>query len=383
MVKSRGVNDFSLVEGGRWKAGRSRSEYLVSGGELCPTRNEQSVTRHLRVVLAVGWMLFGSWVGGVAAEETGWKADCERMGFEVPIEELEKGEIVGQKWLVGGARPGFLGAKAFFIAPAQPKEVARKVLEFDPTTGRTLEWAAEGSVKLYEPFSRPPTAEDWVRFREALGKPPFDLLLQVEGRKEGKIHLHPEEIKKVADGKIEGWVQVLEDRIQTYQRGGWKENTGVPAGPDSLIDFDANLTAVLKEEAQSPVLAEFKAALVLLANAGKGKDESVQFRDYWQLMEVDKSPAVALGCAVVKEGPGGRYDVADMHYFASNGYFGAVSLYGIWPYKEGKSLVCRIDAVETDPYQLSQATARMIGEGLFMREVKAGCSIILKKIQGP
>ena len=84
----------------------------------------------------------------------------------------------------------------------------------------------------------------------------------------------------------------------------------------------------------------------------------------------------------MKEGKGGRYEVADMHYFASNGYFGAVSLYGIWPYKDGKSLVCRIDAVETDPYQLSQATARMIGEGLFMREVKAGCQTILDKIRG-
>lgn len=360
MSYSFGVNVFSKVGGGKGKAQGIAGRFFGS--------------------FMAGYLAL---VSPAAAQEAGWKADLERMGFEVPIEELEKGEIVGQKWLVGGARPGFLGAKAFFIAPAEPKEVARKVLEFDPTTGRTLEWAAEGSVKLYEPFSRPPAAEDWTRFREALGKPPFDLLLQVEGRKEGKVHLHPDEIKKVADGKIEGWVQVLEGRIQTYHRGGWKENAGVPAGPDNLIDFDANLTAVLKEKEQSPVLAEFKAALVLLANAGKGKDESVEFRDYWQLMEVDKSPAVALGCAVVKEGPGGRYDVADMHYFASNGYFGAVSLYGIWPYKEGKSLVCRIDAVETDPYQLSQATARMIGEGLFMREVKAGCSTILKKIQSP
>jgi hypothetical protein len=60
-----------------------------------------------------------------------------------------------------------------------------------------------------------------------------------------------------------------------------------------------------------------------------------------------------------------------------------VSLYGIWPYGDGKSLVCRIDGVETDPYQLSQATARMIGEGLFMREVKGGCATILNKIKGP
>ena len=260
--------------------------------------------------------------------------------------------------------------------------MAKKVLEFDPTRGKTLEWAAEGSVKLNEAFSRPPSADDWIRFNEALGKPPFDVMLQVEGRKEGKIHLHPEEIQKVRDNKTEGWIQVLENRIQTYHQGGWAKNQGVPAGPDQLIDFDATLTAVLQEEKQGPILKEFNAVLVLLANAGKSKEGSGEFRDYWQLMEVDKSPAVALGCAVLRQGDGGRYEVADMHYYASNGYFGAVSLYAIWPYAEGKSLVCRIDGVETDPYQLSQATARMIGEGLFMREVKAGCKTILDKIKG-
>jgi hypothetical protein len=379
-----GVNDFSKVEGGRWKAGgivnvNVLREQVRLRIEPTPFPFFHLPSSMRRVIGALVFSVFGI-VSLSAAQETGWKADLAKMGFEVPIEELEKGEIVGQKWMVQGAGPGFLGARAFFIAPAEPKEVAKKVLEFDPTRGKTLEWSAEGSVKSYEPFSRPPTAEDWTRFREALGKPPFDILLQVEGRKEGRIHLHPEEIKKVVDGKVDGWVQVLEERIQTYHRGGWKENAGVPAGPDSLIDFDENLREVMK--ANGPVRDEFRRVLTALAYGGQDKKEPVEVRDYWQLMEVDKSPAVALGCAVMKEGVGGRYEVADMHYFASNGYFGAVSLYGIWPYKEGKSLVCRIDAVETDPYQLSQATARMIGEGLFMREVKAGCQTILDKIKG-
>ena len=84
----------------------------------------------------------------------------------------------------------------------------------------------------------------------------------------------------------------------------------------------------------------------------------------------------------MKQGTGGRYEVADMHYFASNGYYGAISLYGIWPYGNGKSLVCRIDAVLTDPDQLSQATARMIGEALFMKEVKSGCQTVLDRLKG-
>ena len=44
----------------------------------------------------------------------GWKEDLARMGFEVPIDEMEKGQIVGQKWLIAGGRPGFFGGEGIF-----------------------------------------------------------------------------------------------------------------------------------------------------------------------------------------------------------------------------------------------------------------------------
>jgi len=387
MTNRRGVNVLAKVERGEWKAGREFK--LKFKSEVEATRRvvhaKFPLTFHFNLNWRGGWfalvLLSAPIFGTAVAQEGGWKEDLKRMGFdEVPIEEMEKGEIVGQKWLAGGARPGFLGAKAFFLAPGEPEKVARAILEFDPTKGKELGWTDEGSVKIYQAFQRPPTAEAWGRFRTALGKPPFDLLLQVEGKKEGKIHLVKEEIAKVADGKADGWVEVLQAKIQTYHRGGWKENPGVPAGPEAMIDFDNELREVLKEN--GPVRDEFRRVLTALAYGGRDEREPVEVRDYWQLMEVDKSPAVALGCGVMKKGKGDRYEVADIHFFASNGYYGAVSLYGVWPYGQGKSLVCRIDGVETDAQQLSQSTARMIAEGLFMREVKAGCAAILANLKG-
>ncbi|NBS54573.1 hypothetical protein EBT23_03260 [bacterium] len=379
-MKNRlGVNGLRITDFGWriWHLARIEDRRWKMGGDRSPLSHFPSSAW----LMAAGWVAFLLVAVSLAgAQEGGWKEDLKRMGFEVPVEELEKGEIVGQKWIVGGARPGFLGAKAFFLAPAKPEKVARTVLEFDPTDGKDLNWTDEGSVKIYQSFARSPGPETWNRFRTALGKTPFDLLLQVEGRKEGKIHLHPEEIEKVIAGKIDGWVGVLEKKIQTYHRGGWKENIGVPAGSEALMDFDEELREVLKEN--GPVRDEFRRVLTALAYGGQDKKEPLQVQDYWQLMEVDKAPAIALGCAVMKQGTGGRYEVADMHYFVSNGYFGAISLYGVWPYGDGKSLVCRIDAVETDPEQLSQATARMIGEALFMKEVKGGCKTILDRLKG-
>ena len=300
------------------------------------------------------------------------------MGFEVPLAELEKGEIVGERWLAGGARPGFLGAKVFFIVGAPPQEVAPKILQLDPTKGKEIGWEENATVKIFQKFDRPTKTENWDRFRTALGKMPFETLLAVEGQKEGRYHLSAEEIQKITSEKIPGWVAVLENKILTYFRGGWRELPGVPSGPGETVDFDAELRDVLKEN--GPVRDEFRRVLTALAYGGRDEKERVTVNDYWMLMDVNKSPAVALGCGVMRQGIGNRWEVADMQYWASNGYYGAISLYGIWPYGEGKSLVCRVDAVETDPGELRQATARLIGEALFMREIKAACEIVKSQI---
>ena len=332
-----------------------------------------------RCLLMLG-LLAGVRVRGqeAAGTEAGWKADLKRMGFEVPVEELEKGEIVGEKWLAGGARPGFLGAKVFFVVAASPESVARKLLNLDPTQGKDLGWEENGVIKSFQKISRPPTSEDWARLRTALGKMPFETLLTVEGQKEGKYHLNAEEVKKISVEKIPGWVSVLENKFQTFSRGGWKELPGVPSAPGETVDFDAELRDVLKEN--GPVRDEFRRVLTALAYGGRDEKEKITINDYWQLMEVNKSPAVALGCGVMRQGVGRRWEVADMQYWASNGYYGAISLYGIWPYGEGKSLVCRVDAVETDPGELRQATARLIGESLFMREIKSACELVKSQI---
>ena len=339
-----------------------------------------------------GWMgLGGLWaveiplrngteekVGVQEIKVGGWKEDLARMGFEVPIEEIDKGQIVGQKWLIAGGRPGFLGAKVFFLASGEPEKVAKSIFLFDPTGGKTLPWEGSGAVKIFQKISRPSVDSDWSRFRGALGGLPFDTMLQVQDQREGKLHLHPEQIGQITQEKVSGWVSVLMKLVQTFHRGGWKETIGVPSGSEAEVDFDAELREVLKEN--GPVRDEFRRLLTALAYGGRDEKEKIEVNDYWQLMEVDKTPTVALGCGVARSGIGGRWEVADMNYYVSSGYFGSISFYGVWPYSEGRSLVCRMDVVQTDPSQLAQATARMVAEGMFMREVRGACEEIKRQI---
>ena len=312
-------------------------------------------------------------------QEVGWKVELSRMGFEVPIEELEKGEVVGQKWMISGGRPGFLGAKVFFLANGEPEKVARSILLFDPTEGKVLDWKNSGAVKIFQKVARPWVDSDWNRFRDALAGMPYEMMLRVEDQREGKLHFHPEEIQEISKGGVSGYISVLKKLMQTFHRGGWKELIAVPSGRDAEVDFDAELREVLKEN--GPVRDEFRRLLTALAYGGRDEKEKIEVNDYWQLMEVDKRPTVALGCGLARLGVGGRWEVADMNYFVSSGYFGSISFYGVWPYSAGRSLVCRMDIVQTNPEQLAQATARMVGEGMFMREVRGACEGIKSRLQ--
>jgi hypothetical protein len=40
-----------------------------------------------------------------------------------------------------------------------------------------------------------------------------------------------------------------------------------------------------------------------------------------------------------------------------------------------------MDIVQTNPEQLAQATSRMVGEGMFMREVRGACEEIKNRLQ--
>jgi len=343
-------------------------------------------------VNARSWLLLWLWlgVGGLwgsemglrpegVGQEGGWKVELSRMGFEAPVEELEKGEVVGQKWMISGGRPGFLGAKVFFLANGEPEKVARSILLFDPTEGKVLEWKSGGAVKLFQKVARPAAAGDWSRFREALAGMPYEMMLRVEDQNEGKVHFHSDEIQEISKSGVAGYISVLTKLMQTFHRGGWKELIAVPSGRDAEVDFDAELRDVLKEN--GPVRDEFRRLLTALAYGGRDEKEKIEVNDYWQLMEVDKRPAVALGCGVARAGVGGRWEVADMNYYVSSGYFGSISFYGVWPYSAGRSLVCRMDVVETSAEQLAQATARMVGEGMFMREVRGACEEIKNRLQ--
>ena len=106
--KGKGFSHLGVRDGGKLRISEfgislSAIFYLLSSAR-------RGIAGSVAVLLAM--------VSVAAAQEGGWKEDLKRMGFdEVPIEEMEKGEVVGSKWLAGGGAAGIPGGQSVFPGP--------------------------------------------------------------------------------------------------------------------------------------------------------------------------------------------------------------------------------------------------------------------------
>ena len=69
---------------------------------------------------------------------------------------------------------------------------------------------------------------------------------------------------------------------------------------------------------------------------------------YWELLDANDQGVVTLGASYSRGGAGGTYQSADVLYYASGGYYVALTLHQLWPVTvEGKpsTLVWRGDMI--------------------------------------
>src|SRR4026207_1047580 len=91
---------------------------------------------------------------------------------------------------------------------------------------------------------------------------------------------------------------------------------------------------------------------------------------YWELLDVDDQGEVTLGASYSRGGAGGTYQAADALYYASGGYYVALTLHQLWPVTvEGKpsTLVWRGDMISSAELGSVRGVGRL-GAGSVMME---------------
>jgi hypothetical protein len=151
------------------------------------------------------------------------------------------------------------------------------------------------------------------------------------------------------------------------------------AGPSVRASEEVN--GLLRE--QGKIRSQFSG---LLGATGIGRGAgSLRPELYWELLDVDDQGVVTLGASYSRGGPGGTYQATDVLYYASGGYYVALTLYQMWPVTvEGKpsTLVWRGDMISAASLGSLHGVERLGSESLMMKNITKAVTLFRRDTSG-
>jgi hypothetical protein len=106
---------------------------------------------------------------------------------------------------------------------------------------------------------------------------------------------------------------------------------------------------------------------------------------YWELLEVESKGVLTLGASYSRQASGGSYQFADVLYYASGGYYAAVTLYQMWPIEVGgkpSTLVWRGDMISSASVGELRGVERMGSETSMMRNISRAVRLFRRDTGG-
>jgi hypothetical protein len=106
---------------------------------------------------------------------------------------------------------------------------------------------------------------------------------------------------------------------------------------------------------------------------------------YWELLDVDDEGVLTLGAFYNRGGAGGTYQAADVLYYASGGYYVALTLYQMWPATvDGKpsTLVWRGDLISSASLASLHGVERLGSESAMMKDISRAITSFRHDVSG-
>jgi hypothetical protein len=120
----------------------------------------------------------------------------------------------------------------------------------------------------------------------------------------------------------------------------------------------------------------------LLGQTGIGRSSgSLTPELYWELLDVDDQGVVTLGASYARAMAGGTQQTADVLYFASGGYYVALTLSQLWPVTaSGKNatLVWRGDLISSASLADLHGVERLGSESAMMKDISRAVTFFRK-----
>jgi hypothetical protein len=278
----------------------------------------------------------------------------------------------------------FLAVQSCYVAPGAPGQQMEALRRWDPTRHRELK------VFLHTDLPSSPSPANFEKLKNAPDNSPVRSLVAATQKLSPDLQISKDEARKFSAGSGGGggtmppavatfWADVLTSRAKSFVSGGMSAEPPYDhAGPSIRASDEVN--GLLRE--QEKIRRQFSG---FLGGTGIGHGAGGRPELYWELLDADDQGVVTLGASYNRGGAGSTYQAADVLYYASGGYYVALTLYQLWPVTvEGKpsTLVWRGDMISAASLGSLHGVERLGSESVMMKNITKAVTLFRRDSGG-
>ena len=278
----------------------------------------------------------------------------------------------------------FLAVQSCYVAPGAPAQQMQALRRWNPATHRELK------VFLHSDLSSNPSPASFEKLKNAPDNASVRSFVNATQKLSPELQISKEEAKRFSAAAGGGggmmppavvafWTDVLTGRTKSFVSGGMAAQAPYDhAGPSVRASDEVN--GLLRE--QGKIRQQFSGLLGATA-IGRGAG-SLPAELYWELLDANDHGVVTLG-ASYSRGGGGGYQSADVLYYASGGYYVALTLHQLWPVSvDGKpsTLVWRGDMISSPELGSLRGVERLGSESVMMKNITKAVTLFRRESGG-
>jgi hypothetical protein len=276
----------------------------------------------------------------------------------------------------------FLAVQSCYVAPGSPAQQMEALSRWNPTKYRELK------VFLHSDLPSSPGPANFEKLKNAPNNASVRSFVAATQKLSPELQISKEEAKRFSGASGAGggvipaavvafWTDVLTARTKSFVSGGMAAQPPYDhAGPSVRASDEVN--GLLRE--QGKIRQQFSGFLGATA-IGRGAG-SLPADLYWELLDVDDHGVVTLGASYSRGGTAGTYQAADVLYYASGGYYVALTLHQLWPVTvDGKpsTLVWRGDMISSAELGSLHGVERLGSESVMMKNITKAVTLFRRE----
>ena len=293
----------------------------------------------------------------------------------VNLPRLLAGDIIGERGALMDFPQGIV-AQTCFVVPLPAKEAAQRLQVWDPSSREE-----SPNVLAFNPVGSPCQTEDFDNLDLNASQRSVRWLLdksRATTATKSDLNLTRDEAAQLAacaqrlpesQALNACWSNILMQRATAFQRQGF----------DGVLPYEANgktifpaqqLRTMLTENAA--VAREFAPLFAQCGVLGNKPTAALTSFNYWGLCDANRQGTLNLGTVFMLP-QADHYQLLDVQYYVSGGYYTFVTLYKVWPVNVGgksASLVWRGDFFAAPTLAFTKGAERLAYGAIMLQELK-------------